>query len=143
MKTILKIYCTMFFIMVVNLTSVISYGQTSFKLNDLQGKVWVQQGLGNQLDEEQYENQTLIITLNKTYTVKFEYYLSDNLENSFDQSKVGKIKEGKYIIRRALRDNSGQEPIRVSAFEIIELNQNKLVLKNSKQLLLEYLSKKL
>jgi hypothetical protein len=141
MKTIIKTYCTLLFILVANLASVTSYGQTSFKLSDLQGKVWIQQGLGNQLNEEQYENQKLVITLNKKYTVEFEYYLSDNLDNSFDQSKVGKIMEGKYIIRRALRDNSAQTPIRVSTFEIIELSQNKLVLKNSKQNLLEYLSK--
>ena len=39
------------------------------------------------------------------------YYLSDEIEETFDENKIGKIKNGKYIISKGGRDNYNEKNI--------------------------------
>ncbi len=58
-----------------------------------------------------------------------EYYLSDKVDKKFDFSKVGKSKNGRYIIENGNIRNT--DKFFLETFEIIELTKNKLVLKNA------------
>lgn len=56
-----------------------------------------------------------------------EFYLSDNIVNVFDDSKIGKINNGKYII---LKDVFEDGHIEVSCQEIIELTDTTLTIRD-------------
>ena len=62
---------------------------------------------------------------NTTETSKF--YLSDSIVNVFDDSKIGKINNGKYII---LKDVFEDGHIEVSCQEIIELTDTTLTIRD-------------
>ena len=59
------------------------------------------------------------------------YYLSDKIDASFDNDKVGKHENGRYIISKKLK--SGE----IFWFEIVEVNDQRLILKRHSGTLLE------
>jgi hypothetical protein len=143
MKTILKSIITGSLFVVCGIISISSFSQTSkFKLQDLTDKTWSKQGLTDRTSEERFDKGTIILFYNKKNIGKMEYYLSDSIVKVFDSAKVGKVQEGKYLVRRPIRakDNTTQ-PLTVTVYEIVELLPNKLVLRNSKNQLLEFSSK--
>ena len=66
-----------------------------------------------------------------THQSSSTYYLSGEIEESFDIDKVGKQENGKYIIVKNLK--SGE----ISIYEIVEVNDQKLILKRRSGTLLE------
>jgi len=61
----------------------------------------------------------------KSYTADIgDYYLNDSFDTQFDDSRVGKIFNGKYIITKNKKNSS------ISVFEIIKLDESELILKN-------------
>ena len=64
------------------------------------------------------------------------YYLSDKADAVFDESKVGKVSEGRFVITE-----SGYEQIPALAYEIIELTEEKMVIRHSTPGMSSYLSK--
>ena len=59
-----------------------------------------------------------------------KYYLSYEWEERFDSRKVGKYRNGKYIVIRGERDTSNVEVIKTICLEIMKLTDNKLNIKN-------------
>ncbi len=77
-----------------------------------------------------YENDSI-----KTTSL---YYLSDNIDTTFNFQQVGKNKTGKYIMmyREETLESTGEVLIFFDQFEIVELNDSILSLKNVKNRLL-------
>jgi hypothetical protein len=74
-----------------------------------------------------YTKEILTTTLryNNTDTkMPYPFYLSDKADTTFNDSNVGKIEEGKYIITLNKKAKS------IGVFEIITLTNTSLVLKN-------------
>lgn len=115
--------------------SLFSTAQGTFKLTDLQGKNWYMKGLAdNQTTEEKYENDRITTIIGGSLIFNSEYYLSDVVEKDFDSTKIGQVKEGRFIIRRPVRSKSKpNQPLSISVFEIIELSSTKLVYKSYSQ----------
>ena len=59
-----------------------------------------------------------------------KYYLSYEWEERFDSRKVGKYRNGKYIVIRGERDTSNVEEIKTICLEIMKLTDNRLNIKN-------------
>ena len=70
------------------------------------------------------EEVNSLIYKGTTSKLSYLYYLSNEIEESFDNDKVGMREDGKYIIERNLENGD------VYRREIIEINDQKLVLKN-------------
>jgi hypothetical protein len=142
MKPIVKSINTLSLFVVLIMISFSSFAQ-NFKLGDLQGKTWCMQGLTDKTFEEIYENNKITSYLSDKYIYRMEYYLSDSIVKVFDSSKVGIVKEGKYIIRRPLRDKKYPTvPLTVSVYEIKELTPTKLTYRYIKNpYLLEFKAK--
>ncbi len=91
--------------------------------------------------EESYSLDTVTLYFNKKYFGTLEYYLSDSINKVFDSNKVGKILEGKYIISKVLKPPKRSTDLRpVLVYEIIELTQDTLIMRNKNQDLLEFVS---
>ena len=114
-------------VVLVNTISVsINAQDLKFKLADLIDKPWCMQGLTNQTYVENYLSNKVIgkLVIDKEPVIAIhEYYLSDSIVKVFDKSKVGGIKEGKYLVIRPLLDmkNNPNQPQPVNVFEILEL----------------------
>jgi hypothetical protein len=105
--------------------------------------MWSMQGMTDKTSEEFYSIDSITIYLNKKYLGTLEYYLSDSINQVFDSSKVGKIMKGKYIVSMVLKPPKRSTDLRpVSVYEIIELTQNKLIIRNKNQDLLEFVPNK-
>ena len=59
-----------------------------------------------------------------------KYYLSYEWEERFDSRKIGKYRNGKYIVIRGERDTSNVEIVKTICYEITKLTENKLTTKN-------------
>ncbi len=67
------------------------------------------------------------------------YYLSNEADSTFDESKVGKNKNGKYLIKRTLGTKI------VYVYEVLKLDSDSLIMADTKERgrILKYVSKKL
>jgi len=140
MNTIEKLMKSLIFMLPLFVLSFNSYSQ-SFRLEDLSGKTWNLQGLENGNYEERYEKDKIILYQNGNYLGTMEYYLTDSDDLKFKQSKVGKRKVGKYIIRRPIQDKVNKKPpLTVKIYEILELDTQNLILMNSKQQKLHFVT---
>lgn len=122
------------FLVLINLiSSSVAAQPGKFKLEDLINKTWRMQGLNELTNDENYGVDHICLNLNNEYVGKQEFYLSDSIVTVFDSISVGKVKEGRFIVRRTLRDERcpGQ-PLRVSVFEIMKLNSDTLIIRNIK-----------
>ena len=129
----------------LNFCVITSFSQNvKFKLEDLKGKTWSMLGLNDKTYDEEYENGKILLFLTDKYFGAQDYYLSDSIVSVFDSSKIGKVTEGKYIVRRFHRDKEhSNTPQPISVFEIREIGPTKLVIRYIKhQHLLEYRIKK-
>jgi type II secretory pathway component PulC len=132
MNSISEISKKIFLSLVLIGITIISYTQ-SFALHALNGKTWSLQGLNNQTYTETFKKDKIILSQNGKYFGTMEYYLSDSIEYTFNPSKVGKIKEGKFIIRRPVRDEGNvRQRLTVKYYEILSLDSKNLAIKNSK-----------
>lgn len=83
----------------------------------------------NEIDTVCYEDGEV-----EVYAMR--YYLSDKADAVFDESKVGKVSEGRFVITE-----SGYEQIPALAYEIIELTEERMVIRHSTPGMSSYLSK--
>jgi len=126
-------------IAMLSLTNFQAFSQSGYSLNEIIGKTWIMSGMTDKTYEDVYDNTTITSSLKdnseKKYVFKFEYYLSDSIEDSFDPNKVGKVKTGKYLIERPLKDSKSNpnQPQPITIMEIKELSSSRLVLCNIKQ----------
>ena len=118
-------------------SSVCAYAQST-TLDKLTGTAWKIQ-LPNGIKSGGYDDYAETFrynTTNRTRTIyaqkrDFSYYqpfyLSNTVEASFDDSQVGKNRNGKYlIVKEYPSDGIG----RLSVFEIVRLNAEELVMKS-------------
>jgi hypothetical protein len=120
MKTTIKKIITASLIFVLSTLSFISCAQENkTTLELLQGKDWEMRTSVNMSTQSKYTDKQVSYYLNGEFAVSNYFYLSDNIEKSFNKIKVGKNQNGKYIIEENAPDNIG-------VFEIIELNEEKL-----------------
>ena len=111
------------------------YGQNSSMLDKLQGKTWIPQSEPHNM-KYQYTQSIQTTTRNikgKDMPINNSFYLSDEVEWEFNNSKVGKIKNGKYIVINApfgiVIYENGESPNAVT-FEILNLDNTELKLKS-------------
>ena len=113
------------------------YGQSS-TLDRLQGKTWRNQWpVGYENDgywEFTYSNDKETFVLynseGKPYPSRNRsFYLSDQIENQFDDSKVGKSKNGKYLTIKTIPQSG---PSGISILEISKLTDTEFTMKSLK-----------
>ncbi len=107
------------------------YGQNSSMLDKLQGKTWIHHQSARKFKYTQSTQTTILYR--PGITINNSFYLSDEVEFDFNNSKVGKIPNGKYLIINApfgvFIDDNGKSPNAVT-FEILELDNAELKLKS-------------
>lgn len=129
MKTIKTLFTFLFFC-----TAIMSLqGQNKSDMDILMKYKWDQQFLS----EKEYkfcmtfsstiENDKFIY-VGETISGDNSYYLSDKAEFKFDNDKVGKEKNGKYLIMKSLENG------KISCYEILELNESKLFIQHIKDI---------
>jgi hypothetical protein len=139
MKILVKISKAFCILVILSLTSTLAMAQQhEFVLSKLQNKTWIMQGTTDKTIEESFTKGNIICKYNGKHVGTFEFYLSDSKDTIFDSSKKNKVENGRYIISRMVRDKSDKRPTPVSILEIIELTDEKMVLKNENNVLLEY-----
>lgn len=127
----MRILCVLF----VNLFIIQTFSQdVTFKLNDLKGKTWRMTGLNDITYDEKFEKGKIQLFVNDKYFGTEEYYLSDTIVNFFDPKRIGRVKQGKYLICRAQKNKKHPNARRpMGILEIKELGQDTFVVRNIKQ----------
>jgi len=111
--------------------SVSVYGQSM--LDKLTGKTWeFEHPAGKQEYEikDRYSNSnrtSAIYARGKELSEYQPFYLSDTVDARFDDSKVGKNRNGKYLI---IKGEPGNEVGSFAVFEILKLNSTEFVIKS-------------
>ena len=107
-----------------------AFSQTrSSVLTRLQGKTWVMKKANRTFEMVFTPTECFYYTEGKSDGT-MDYYLSDTIETTFNKNKVGKIRNGKYIIEgEILRKSASNQCPLVRVHEIMEFNENKLVLR--------------
>lgn len=123
-KKVFIIFC-MALINVVQLSA-----QTQFSLDALIGKDWQATSYSEKKPFGPYftETQHCYYFLTKDGRQEFvigDFYLSDVKETSFDSTKVGKVKEGKYII---VLKNKKDGTTRIDIYSIVKLTDTEMKL---------------
>ena len=127
MKKILLLF--LFMISVIN-----SYSQT-FDLSILTSSKW---NKTSPVDPDctikfRFDNSYCYVDLYFTESKKLfsrtrKYYLSDTKPSTFDKSKVGKNKNGEYLIMLTENKLEGKNIETMSGYQIIDVAQNKLTM---------------
>jgi len=112
LKILLLTTCTIFVVS--------GFAQKTFQQSNLVGKKWTEKGPSYDYFEE-YTDTGKVVCYVREQLLEKDYYLSDNIERKFDESKVYENTKGKYFIYRD--PNWG-------CFEILSLTDEKLILKN-------------
>jgi hypothetical protein len=101
-------------------------------LEKLKGTVWNAVEYGDGTYDCQFTDSTMVWTFgnSKEYSIVQEFYLSNNINNEFQIEKVGRFSSGNYLIIRAKRTSEDTRPKPISVMEIIELTNERLVLRN-------------
>ena len=126
----MKIVCLIVLILFFSNTGYSQQG-TSI-LEKLKGTVWNAAEYGDGTYDCQFTDSTMVWTFGKSkeFSIVQEFYLSSNINNEFQIEKVGRFSNGNYLIIRAKRTSEDTRPKPISVMEIIELTNEKLVLKN-------------
>jgi len=127
MKKILLLF--LFMISVIN-----SYSQT-FDLSILTSSKW---NKTSPVDPDctikfRFDNSYCYVDLyftesKRLYSNTRKYYLSDTKPSTFDKSKVGKNKNGEYLIMLTENKLEGKNIETMSGYQIIDVAQNKLTM---------------
>jgi hypothetical protein len=133
----MRIFC----ILIINFFIIQTFSQdVKVKLNDLKGKAWSLNGLNDLTYVEKYEKSKILLFMNDKQFGTEEYYLSDTIVSFFDPKRIGKVKQGKYLVRRLQKNKKhpiARRPMWI--LEIKELGPDRFVIKNIKgQQLLEF-----
>ena len=113
-----------------------SYSQT-FDLSILTSGIWNETSpvSTNNTTEYHFDNSycyedEFFISSPKSYSTTRKYYLSDTKPASFDKSKVGKNKNGKYLIMLNETNLEGKIIEIMLCYKITNVTQNKLTMVN-------------
>jgi hypothetical protein len=107
-------------------------------LDKLQASTWEHKTSVSNTMTAVYDSEQIIKTLNGERYMTFEYYLSDRIDTVFDETKIGQVPNGKYLVRRSktsIDDGIEREitvPNRFTVYEIKQLNKNGLSFRYSK-----------
>ena len=127
------------FLTFICLSNIFVYGQNSETvMSKLQKKVWVLQNSGDAKITEKYVSNHIFYTVNGKQSRKAEFYLSNQKDTVYNSDKKESEVNGKYIISRIVRDESDKRPKPITILEIIEISDNRLLLKNLNNSLIEY-----
>lgn len=66
---------------------------------------------------------TVFVYNNSEVKLFSKYYLSDNIDSTFNENNIGKVYDGKYLVKNNEKGD-------ISVFEILNLSNNTLKLKN-------------
>ena len=94
---ILKKLLTLFFMCFLLNTNVFSQQSQTYQQADLMGKDWYFYSGGNHDFVMRFSN-TEMIDISYLGQTNKSYYLSNNIETTFDHTKVGNVSSGRYII---------------------------------------------
>ncbi len=134
MKT--KLFLLMFILMKGTLTASLAQNSNSIKTTQeiLMSYKWIPIDM-----YEEEDNETCFLTYTKTQEIDstttdegelevyvVPYYLSDTMDPVFDKNKVRKATTGKYMIMNV---SDAPEVVTVT-FELVELSEKKMVMKN-------------
>lgn len=142
----LKIGCLLCILWTIS-TIHITYGQNVTTQEKLMSKTWKlqQTNIDNLLVTIKYTSEKTIKTATykkDQHSISNSYYLSDEVNWKFNKQKVGKIKEGKYIIVIMIVGPQGKKYEEVEIYEILQLTNTTLKIKVVKNgTVLEYKSK--
>ena len=107
-------------------------------LDKLQASTWEHKSSESNTTTAVYDSKQIIKSRNGERYMTFEYYLSDRIDTVFDETKIGQVPNGKYLVSRSktiIRDGVEREstvPNRFGVFEIKQLNKNWLAFRYSK-----------
>ena len=104
------------------------YGQSSFRLDQLQGKTWRYQWPAGKEDDDYSElTFTCCIETNREYMPGEEdiilsnpFYLSDTFERRFDDNKIGQNQSGKYLVVKGDGDPEEDDEYNLMSYSIYE-----------------------
>ena len=99
------------------------FSQQTYQQADLIDKNWYFYSEGNMVIIKSFSNTEIINISDFGQTIK-NYYLSDNIETTFDHTKVGNVSSGRYII---VLWNSLPQPD-ITVYEIVYLDEHTLQL---------------
>ncbi len=127
---------TTLFILVMIIALVVSTAEAKSTMELLINKEWYEFDFSKMKAKETYYEkytgtQRLIVSADEEGNTKMRvqrYYLSYKWEDRFDTTKVGKNRNGKYIILQGARNKSGG--YNVICYEIAELSESQLHTKN-------------
>lgn len=120
-------------------SSALSYGQNTYRLDQLTGKTWQSRTPSDYYVEITYTNNgtrtyTSYIDGEKQPSSEKDFYLSDNPnEPRFDRSKVGKVLQGRYIVENGshpMYDTEFGGRFSYFVFEILTLTDRELKTRN-------------
>ena len=107
-------------------------------LDKLQATTWEHKTSVTETTTAVYDAEQIIKRRNGEIYMTFEYYLSDRIDTVFDETKIGQVPNGKYLVRRSktlIHDGVEKEstvPNRFTVYEIKQLNKNWLAFRYSK-----------
>ncbi|MCD7900672.1 MAG: hypothetical protein LUH22_12600 [Bacteroides sp.] len=109
------------------ISSIISAQNCNYSIELLKNKKWVVQGIEEKDFSTtcKYDDSNLITIFKyegKEYTIVDPYYLSENQDTEFDESKVNTVNHGTFIIQKSATD--------VFVFQIVHLSESTMSLKN-------------
>jgi len=134
MKSLRKVTITMYLLGIFTTSMLTLNAQNQATvLESLQAKKWEMQGMTDKTSEIHYQSDIYTVYLNGEILCKYEYYLSDSIDEAFNREKIGKISNGKYIISQMIVDvNYNKRPVPISVYEIVQLNKNWLIFRYTK-----------
>ncbi len=109
--------------------------ETRFKLKELMGEKWQGESPKPSLRfGQQFTTTEIKIFMNGEHVATDKYYLSDTIPAFFDDSKIGKNKQGRYLITQAKRTEASSfqkkaqdiETDNFSVSELISYSPNRL-----------------
>ena len=128
-KLIFKLRMPLIIIASISLLSSELFAQEKIDYNQLRGKEWVMQ-VPDELEmfiSYTYTVDTCIAVAKyskKSVELKYKYYLSDDWNGTFDDTKVGVWVAGKYLIEK--KENEKRKVIIISVYEILKLTETDL-----------------
>jgi len=122
---LLKKLLTLSFVCVLLSTNVFS--QQTYQQADLIGKNWYFFSGGNRDIVLSYSNTEETESVLGSPLIK-RYYLSNNIETTFDNTKVGNVSSGRYIILWNSINNQYAQP-HIEVYEIVYLDAQTLKMK--------------
>ncbi len=91
----------------------------------LTNKTWVMDGLTDKKASVYFNSTKKSMYMNDQLFASADYYLSNVITESFDETKIGNTSNGKYIVCRM------NHPLKkLSIYEIVSISENKLEIRH-------------